>query len=121
MQVILHVAACIQDNSAQGVCQFFARRCWPVGASPQESEHLHFVDIQENFELGGHKAAAIALVLKKAEVYLVSDLEKDIVGKMFMKAFSDINGALKEAFSKFGDEAEVIVMPYGASTLPVTI
>ncbi|MDP4094295.1 MAG: nickel-dependent lactate racemase [Bacillota bacterium] len=76
-------------------------------------------DIQKNFELGGHKAAAIALVQKQASVFLVSDFEPEDVKKMFMEPFSSVDAALKEAFSKLGNNAKVILMPYGGSTLPV--
>lgn len=75
-------------------------------------------DIQDNFELGGHKAAAIALVLKKAKIYMVSDLEDEVVKKMFMEPFKDINDALKRAFEELGQDAKVLLMPYGGSTLP---
>ncbi len=76
-------------------------------------------DIQENFELGGHKAAAIALVLKKARVFLVSDFQPEEVKNMFMEPFASVDEALKEAFKVLGDEAKVILMPHGGSTLPV--
>ncbi|PNT92803.1 nickel-dependent lactate racemase [Clostridium thermosuccinogenes] len=75
-------------------------------------------DIQKNFELGGHKAAAIALVQKKAKIYLVSDLEKDFVRKLFMEPFDDISEALESAFNELGQDAKVLLMPYGGSTLP---
>jgi len=76
-------------------------------------------DIQANFELGGHKAAAIALVLKKARVFLVSDLDRDLVKSMFMEPFSEMDEALEAAFKALGQDAGVLLMPYGGSTLPV--
>lgn len=74
--------------------------------------------IQEKFELGGHKAAAIALVLKKADIYLVSELEGEFVQKLFMTPFSTVQEAFDEALKKAGKEAGVLAMPYGGSTLP---
>lgn len=35
--------------------------------------------IETDFRLGGHKAAAIAMVLERASIYLVSDMEPDFV------------------------------------------
>jgi hypothetical protein len=35
--------------------------------------------VQSRFELGGHKAAAIAMVLRDAQIFLVSSLEADFV------------------------------------------
>ena len=72
-----------------------------------------------DFQLGGHKAAAIANVLMKAGIFLVSDLDPDLVRKIFMHPFQEVSDALEEAFKQLGDQAKVIVMPYGGSTLPV--
>lgn len=76
-------------------------------------------DIEANFELGGHKAAAIALVRKKAKIFIVSDLDKNISRKIFMEPFEDMNEALKAAYIELGNDAKVILMPFGGSTLPV--
>ena len=75
--------------------------------------------IQRKFELGGHKAAAIAMVLEDADVYLVSDLKPEAVEQLFMKPFSTVQAAVDAAMGKLGPSASVIVMPYGGSTLPV--
>ena len=40
--------------------------------------------VRKKFELGGHKAAAIAMTLKKADVYMVSELEDAAAENMFM-------------------------------------
>jgi nickel-dependent lactate racemase len=77
-------------------------------------------DIEDNFELGGHKAAAIAMVREKAKIFSVTDLDDEIAAKIFMKPFNSINDALSQAFIELGSNAEVILMPYGGSTLPIT-
>ena len=74
--------------------------------------------IKENFKLGGHKAAAISLVLEKSDIYLVSDMEAEFVENIFMKPFSSVNEALKSAYEKLGNRSKVIVVPYGGSVLP---
>ena len=74
--------------------------------------------IQEDFQLGGHKAAAIALVLAKAEIYLVSQLPPSVVRSIFMQPYDSAQRALNDAFAKRGRNAKVLVMPYGGSTLP---
>ncbi|MDP6523417.1 MAG: nickel-dependent lactate racemase [Kiritimatiellia bacterium] len=74
--------------------------------------------IRESFRLGGHKAAAIAALLKKAKVRLVSDLPDDTVRSIFMTPCADVETALEDALREQGDDASVIVMPYGGSTLP---
>jgi len=74
--------------------------------------------IGKEFRLGGHKAAAIAMVLEKADIYLVSDFEDDFVRSIFMDPQSTVQDALDQAFEKLGADASVLVMPYGGSTLP---
>ena len=76
--------------------------------------------IQTDFQLGGHKAAAIAMVLEDAEVYLVSELDADFVKQIFLTPFSDVQAAFDAAMQKIGSGASVIVMPYGGSTLPLS-
>lgn len=74
--------------------------------------------IKKDFQLGGHKAAAIALVLEKADVYLVSEMDEAFVRSIFLKPFRTVNDALSSAFEKLGKEASVLIMPYAGSTLP---
>lgn len=80
--------------------------------------HSMIERIQKDFQLGGHKAAAIAMVLENADIYLVSDLAPDFVSSIFMHPYPDAQSALDAAFAKLGKDADVIVMPYGGSTLP---
>ena len=74
--------------------------------------------IRREFRLGGHKAAAIAMVLEHAEIYLVSELEPDFVRSLFFTPFDTVQAAYDAAREKLGADASVIVMPYGGSTLP---
>ena len=75
--------------------------------------------IKRNFELGGHKAAAIALVEKKADIFMVSVMDVELVEKLYMKPFSDMHNALNAAFDRSGKDAKVLLMPFGGSTLPI--
>lgn len=74
--------------------------------------------VQKHFELGGHKAAAIAMVLASAEVYLVSEMDPEVTRKCFLEPFETVQAAFDQAFARLGPEAQVLVMPYGGSTLP---
>ena len=75
--------------------------------------------IQKDFRLGGHKAAAIALILERAEIYLVSEMDPELVTDIFMKPYSTVQQALDDALAKQGPDAKVMLMPYGGSTLPM--
>lgn len=74
--------------------------------------------IGRDFRLGGHKAAAIAMTLEKADVWLVSDLELDFVRSIFLTPQPSVQEALDQAFLKLGRDATVLAMPCGGSTLP---
>jgi len=89
---------------------------WMTGA---ETPGSMIGRIQQDFQLGGHKAAAIALVLENADIYMVSEMEKEFVESIFLKPYETVQAALDAAFEKLGAEASVLVMPYGGSTLPV--
>lgn len=74
--------------------------------------------IRNNFELGGHKAAAIALVEKKAKIFIVADMPREKSAKLYMEPFDSMDEALKRAFAELGGNAGVLLMPHGGSTLP---
>lgn len=79
--------------------------------------HDMIEEIQRHFILGAHKAAAIAMVREKADIYLVSDMDPETVKKTILTPA----GSLKEAFElacRNRPDATVIAMPYGGSTLP---
>ncbi|MBG0788987.1 MAG: nickel-dependent lactate racemase [Desulfovibrionaceae bacterium] len=74
--------------------------------------------VRSKFQLGGHKAAAIAMTEKKADVYMVSELDDAVMANMFVTPCPDMETALKKAREKLGEAARIVVMPYGGSTLP---
>lgn len=74
--------------------------------------------ISRDFQLGGHKAAAISMVLKKSRIFLVSDLEDHFVRSIFLEPFPSVDAALAEAFGILGRDSRVIFMPHGGSVLP---
>ena len=82
------------------------------------SSHFMVEEIQRNFQLGGHKAAAIGMVLDNSRIFIVSDLEKEFLQKIFFEPYNSAQEAVDAAFAALGKDAKVIVMPYGGSTLP---
>ena len=74
--------------------------------------------VREDFKLGGHKAAAIAMVLENASISLISKMDPALVRKSFLDPYEDLQKAFDDAFAKYGPKATVLVMPYGGSTLP---
>lgn len=74
--------------------------------------------IGKDFQLGGHKAAAIAMVLQNADIYMVSEMEPDFVRSIFLQPYPSLQEAYTAALNKYGADATVITMPYGGSVLP---
>jgi lactate racemase len=71
---------------------------------------------KSGFVMGGHKAALIAALSKKVDLYLVSSLPDEAARKAnFIPATR--KGAIDAALLKHGMGAKIIVMPYGGSML----
>ena len=87
---------------------------WMTTKSPSQM----ISDIKSDFKLGGHKAAAISLVLENARIFLVSDLNKGLVRGIHLEPFGSLNEAFNYATEVLGENSKVYVMPYGGSTLP---
>ena len=81
--------------------------------------HAMVERIGKEFELGGHKAAAIGLVLENASIDLVSEMDDDFVRSIFMTPRPSAQAAFDAAMEKYGPDATVIAMPYGGATLPI--
>jgi len=75
--------------------------------------------IGREFRLGGHKAAAIAMVLEESRIDLVSEMDPALVRSIFLNPQPTAETAFREALARHGENATVIAMPYGGSTLPV--
>ena len=74
--------------------------------------------IRNEFVLGGHKAAAIAMIRRYADIYLVSDMDPQTVAGTILRPFAGLPEAYAEAQKKYDGKGTVTVMPYGGSTLP---
>jgi len=70
--------------------------------------------IRREFVLGGHKAAAVAGLLDRADVYLVSEFPDDVVRRMCMTPFSSVDEAVAAALARAGDSARCLVVPHGS-------
>ena len=82
--------------------------------------HSMVEEIGRNFELGGHKAAAIGMVLDHAQIDLVSEMDAEFVRSIFLNPQPTAQAAFDAAMEKYGTDASVIAMPYGGATLPYT-
>ena len=107
---IIVVGAC---NEGLGSAKFEE---WLVGAP---TAHSMVERIGRDFQLGGHKAAAIAMILEYANIDLVSEMDDDFVRSIFMTPRNSAQEAYDLAVEKYGPDAKVIAMPFGGATLPI--
>lgn len=107
---IILIGAC---NEGLGSAKF---EQWLTSAPTAQSmiERIH-----RDFQLGGHKAAAIAMVLQNAQIDLVSEMDDEFVKSIFMTPRASAQEAFDAAMAKYGKNASVIAMPFGGATLPI--
>ncbi len=74
--------------------------------------------VRAKFVLGAHKAAAIARVLMKGRVFLVSSIAPGLVASCGMTPFRSAQEGFCAALGQCGEYASVLVMPYAGSTVP---
>jgi nickel-dependent lactate racemase len=119
------------DNAAQAVCdggivilvaecgEGFGNQVFEAWLCEAHSADEVLARIQCDFVLGGHKAAAVASVLKRARVYLVSSMPQERVRGCGLVPFDNVHRALETALAQAGPRARIWVMPEGGSALPV--
>lgn len=81
--------------------------------------HSMIERVQQHFELGGHKAAAIAMVLEAARIDLVSEMDDELVRGIFLCPQPTAQIALDQAMERYGKNATVLAIPFGGATLPI--
>lgn len=87
---------------------------WMLNKTPKEM----IEEIEVNFKLGGHKAAAIAMILQKNKVYMVSDLEDELVERINFLPFKTVQKAVERALKELGSKSKIMIMPSAGATLP---
>lgn len=107
---IILIGAC---NEGLGSAKFEE---WLVNS---KTSHEMVERIGKDFQLGGHKAAAIAMILEYAKIDLVSEMDDDFVRSIFMEPKHSAQEAFDEAMKEYGPDAKVIAMPFGGATLPI--
>ena len=103
-----------------GACnEGFGSKLFEEWLTTMESPKQLAERIGREFKLGGHKAAAIAQVQTHCTISLVSEFPDETVKRIFMKPFHSLQDAYDEAIGRYGNDASVILMPFGGATLPV--
>ena len=74
--------------------------------------------IEKKFVVGYHKAAKMAEVGLWAQTWAVTDLEPQLLEKIFIRPFSTLQSALDEARKEKGKDAKVLILLDGSLTIP---
>lgn len=61
----------------------------------------------------------LARILRKAEIYIISSLDKGEIGNIGLKYARSIEEAVKNSIQKYGSEARILVLPNGPQVLPL--
>lgn len=85
--------------------------------SSQDSPASTLKAIDCEYVLGYHKAASIAEIMTRMEIWGVTDLEDEQLANIFIRPFHSIQEALDTALAA-KPEGKVIVLPEGSITVP---
>ncbi|WDP89587.1 MAG: nickel-dependent lactate racemase [Desulfobacter sp.] len=75
--------------------------------------------IEQGYVLGYHKAAKMAEIGLWAQMWGVTDVEADVISKLFIKPFSDLQTAIDQALEEKGKDASVLFLMDGGLTVPL--
>lgn len=78
--------------------------------------------IDEGYRLGYHKAAKIAQLAARADIWAVTDLDEQTIRSAMMTPYENLQTAVDEAVKKVtsrGMDPRVVVLPAGSLTVPM--
>ncbi len=75
--------------------------------------------IEKGYVLGYHKAAKMAEIGLWAQMWGVTDVEPDVISKLFIKPFGDLQTAIDAALEEKGKDASVLFLMDGGLTVPM--
>lgn len=73
--------------------------------------------IEQGYKLGYHKAAKIAELAKRAEIWVVTGLEPEKLKNVYMKPYSSIQKAVDDAFKI--KNSNILILPEASMTVPL--
>lgn len=75
--------------------------------------------IEKGYVLGYHKAAKMAEIGLWAQMWGVTDVAPEVISKLFIKPFSDLQTAMNQALEEKGTNASVLFLMDGGLTVPL--
>lgn len=86
-----------------------------------DSPRKIFDILGDEYKLGYHKAAKMAQIGTRADMWAVTDLDDEIIKNAMMKPYTNIQKALDDAVKTIkakGEQPKIVVMPFGSLTIP---
>jgi nickel-dependent lactate racemase len=87
-------------------------------AQPTPAELLKMIETPGYKVFDQWEAQKLALIQMKAEVWVHSSLDPDLVKKLNLKPVENVESAVNEALAKAGPNARLAVLPQGPLTIP---
>jgi nickel-dependent lactate racemase len=108
--IMILVAQCPRGIGNEGFYRLLCR-----AAAPEEVSSI----IEGSYNLGDHKAAKLAALAMRAQIWGVTDLDPTILEKAFIKPYAELQGALQAAIKEKGPSARVLFLMNGSMLVPV--
>jgi nickel-dependent lactate racemase len=74
-------------------------------------------NLRKEYKLGYHKAAKMAEIMVWADVWAVTDLDKELINSANMRAFDTVADAVAEAYKEIPN-ARILILMDGSVTIP---
>ena len=88
-----------------------------LGSSDTPEDALE--TIEKGYVLGYHKAAKMAEIGLWAQMWGVTDIDPNLISKLFIKPFNDLQTAVDQALEEKGRDANVLFLMDGGLTVPL--
>ncbi len=75
--------------------------------------------IEQGYVLGYHKAAKMAEIGLWAQMWAVTDVPAEVISKLFITPFSDLQTAIDKALEEKGKDASILFLMDGGLTVPL--
>lgn len=108
--VVVILGECEEGSGSKTYEQTMLEQKTPAGVAAK---------LQENFQIGAHKAYAVTRLMNKADFILVSKLDKGLAKQLLFTSVDSVEEALAIAREKVGADSKIILMPQGSLTVPL--
>ena len=88
------------------------------GIEVKESTASLLKKIEGDYKLGYHKAAKMSEINLWAKTWAVTELPDEKIRGVHIKPYKDLKKAVADALAEKGENAKIIVLPYGSMIVP---